>query len=268
MTADFVQRTMALPSGPVEYRVAGSGRDVVYLHSAAGARISEPVRRLARRFRVWAPTMPGFDGTAYHDGVDSIPVLADLAARFVEAGPGETCDVVGSSLGGWIGAWLALRRPDLVGHLVLSAPAGFRPAGAPRLSFEPEVMRAQLYAHPERVPPDGKTPEMRRASLRAVGHYDAGGSHDAELQARIGGIACQTLILQGTLDVRVPASAVRMLKARIPRSQLVYVYDAAHGLEMDEPERVGALFEDFLVRGESFIVNQKLPEATATGKGE
>ena len=268
MTADFAQRTMALPSGPVEYRVAGSGRDVVYLHSAAGARISEPLRRLARRFRVWAPTMPGFDGTAYHDGVDSMSVLAELAARFVEAGPGGACDVIGSSLGGWIGAWLALRHPDLVGHLVLSAPAGFRPAGAPRLSFEPEVMRAQLYAHPERVPPDGKTPEMRRASLRAVGHYDAGGSHDAELQARIGGIACQTLILQGTLDVRVPASAVRMLKARIPRSQLVYVYDAAHGLELDEPERVGALFEDFLVRGESFIVNQRLPEAAATGKGE
>ena len=267
MTDDFAQRTMALPSGPVEYRVAGSGRDVIYLHSAAGARISEPVRRLARRFRVWAPTMPGFDGTAYHDGVDSMPVLADLMARFIEAGPGGACDVVGSSLGGWLGAWLALRRPDLVGYLVLSAPAGFRPAGAARPSFEPGVLRAQLYAHPERVPPDGKTPETRRANLRAVDHYDVGDSHDAELQARVGEIACQTLILQGTLDVRVPASAVRMLKARIPRSQLVYVYDAAHSLELDEPGRVGALFEDFLVRGESFIVNQRLPEAAAAGKG-
>ena len=267
MTGEFERETMDLPTGPVTYFVAGAGHHVVYLHPAAGMRISRPLRRLVERFRVWAPVVPGFDGTPCHDGVDSMPALADLLAAFIEAGPGRAADIVGSSLGGWLGAWLAVRHPDLVEHLVLAAPAGFRAADAPPLSFEPDIMRAQLYAHPERVPPDDKPPEMRQANAEAVARYGLGGSHDAALQARVAEIACQTLILHGTLDVRVPASGVQMLKARIPNSQLVYVYDAAHSLELDQPERVGALIEDFLVRGEAFIVNQALPEIAGTAAG-
>ena len=264
MTGEFERETVDLPTGRVAYFAAGAGHDVVYLHPAAGMRISDPLRRLARRFRVWAPVVPGFDGTVAHATVDTMPALADLLAAFIEAGPGRAVDVVGSSLGGWLGAWLAVRRPDLVEHLVLAAPAGFRPADAPPLSFDPDIMRAQLYAHPERVPPDDKPPEMREANARAVARYGLGSSHDAELQATVAAIACQTLILHGTLDMRVPASGVQMLKERIPNSQLVYVYDAAHSLELDQPERVGALIEDFLVRGEAFIVNQALPEAAET----
>jgi len=267
MTSEFKRATIGVPSGDVDYFTAGSGHDVVYLHPAAGMRISEPLRRLARRFRVWAPIVPGFDGTEFHEGVGSMQALADLVADFIKAGPGKACDVVGSSLGGWLGAWLAVKHPGLVEHLVLSAPAGFRPADAAPLSFAPEVMRAQLYAHPERVPRDDKPPEMREANGRAVGHYGLGNSHDGELQARVSEITCQTLVLHGTLDVRVPASGVQMLKQRIPHSQLVYVYDAAHSLELDQPDRVGALTEDFLVRGESFIVNQTRPDAAQAEMG-
>ncbi len=258
---------MELTSGPVSYFTAGSGHDVVYLHPAAGMRISPALERLGSRFRVWAPVMPGFDGTPRHDGVSSIQDLADLLAAFIEQGPGRACDVVGTSLGGWLGAWFAVKHPSLVEHLVLAAPAGFRPADAPPLSFEPDVMRKQLYAHPDRVPPDGKTPEMRKANGEAVGYYGLGNSHDAELQGRVSGIGCQTLILHGTLDVRVPESGVQMLKSRIPHSQLVYVYDAAHSLELDQPERVGGLIEDFLLRGEAFIVNQKIPETASATTG-
>lgn len=267
MSSEFSRANISLASGTVSYFSAGEGHDVVYLHPAAGMRVSEPLRRLARRFRVWAPIVPGFDGTALHDGVGTMGDLADLIAGFIEAGPGRACDVVGSSLGGWLGAWLAVKHPALVEHLVLSAPAGFRPADAPPLSFEPEVMRKQLYAHPERVPPDDKPAEIRAANGRAVGHYGLGTSRDADLQSRIGEIACQTLILHGTQDVRVPVSAARMLKSRIPHAQVVYVYDAAHSLELDQPERVGALIEYFLVRGEAFIVNQNLPDADSAAVG-
>ena len=267
MTGELERDVLNLPTGPATYWVAGTGHDVVYLHPAAGMRFSDPLRRLVRRFRVWAPIVPGFDATPAHDEVASMPALADLLAAFIEAGPGRPVDLVGSSLGGWLGAWLAVRRPGLVEHLVLAAPAGFRPAGAPPLSFEPEIMRAQLYAHPERVPPDDKSMEMRNANAEAVARYGAGNSHDPALQERVAEIACQTLILHGTLDVRVPAAGVQMLKKRIPNSQLVYVYDAAHGLELDQPDRVGALIEDFLVRGEAFIVNQTIAEISGTAAG-
>ena len=267
MTSDFVQETMDLPSGPVTYYTAGSGHDVVYLHPASGMRISSALELLGSRFRVWAPVVPGFDGTPKHDGLSSIQDLADLLAAFVEKGPGRACDIVGTSLGGWLAAWFAIKHAGLVEHLVLAAPAGFRSADAPPLSFEPEIMRKQLYAHPERILPDEKSPEIRKANGEAVDHYGLSASHDSELQDRAGEIDCQTLILHVTQDVRVPESGVRFLKARIPHSQLVYVYDAAHSLELDQPDRVGGLIEDFLLRGEAFIVNQKSAVADAAAGG-
>ena len=41
------------------------------------------------------------------------------------------------------------------------------------------------------------------------------------------------------------------------RAFLIYVYDAAHNIEVDQPERFAALASDFLKRGEVFLVNQK-----------
>ena len=266
MASNFVSKSADLSSGPVEYLTAGTGHDVIYLHPAAGMRVSPTLERLAERFRVWAPIMPGFDDTSRHESVSSIQDLADLLSEFISQGPGRACDIVGSSLGGWLGAWFAVKYPDLVEHLVLAAPAGFRPADAPPLSFEPDVMRKQLYAHPERVPPDGKTPETRKRNGETVAYYGLGNSHDAELQTRVKDIACQTLILHGTQDVRVPEEGVRSLKAQIPHSQLLYVYDAAHSLEVDQPDRVADLIVDFLLRGEAFIVNQK-PVETAPAEG-
>lgn len=52
------------------------------------------------------------------------------------------------------------------------------------------------------------------------------------------------------------AESVQLIKQRMQRSFLVYVYDAAHNIEVDQPERSAALASDFLKRGEVFLVNQ------------
>jgi hypothetical protein len=45
------------------------------------------------------------------------------------------------------------------------------------------------------------------------------------------------------------------LRHNIPKSLLNYVYDAAHNIESDQPERLAGLVADFLERGIAFIVN-------------
>ena len=64
------------------------------------------------------------------------------------------------------------------------------------------------------------------------------------------------MIMHGTRDGRVPEEAVQLLKRDIPRSHLIYVYDAAHSLETDQPERFAHLVSDFMERAEAFLVNQ------------
>ena len=252
------ERSAATVNGkPVTWRRGGAGANILYLHQASGFRISRPLERLAEKFTVWIPIIPGFDGTEFAADIQTPPQLADLLASFIDQviRTEEPCDVVGHSLGSWLGAWLAIRHPAKVDHLVLGAPAGFRSAGAPPLSFEPSIMLKQLYAHPENRPPEDKTPEMIAANRAAVAHYKLGNSHDPQLIAKAREIASEVLILHGTKDQRVPVEAVRRLRHDIKNSQLLYIYDAAHSLEVDQPERVGQVIVDFLLRGEAFIVN-------------
>ena len=239
----------------LSYFVGGAGPDLLYLHPASGFRGSEPLRRLASKFRVWAPIVPGFDGTELQSQIVTLREVADLICEFMKdkISPGP-CDVVGHSLGGWIGAWLAVLHPENVDQLVLSAPAGFRGAEAEPLSFEPAEMLKQLYAHPEKRPIDEKSADVVKGNRDSIVHYNAGESRDEPLISRIGEIQCGTLIIHGTKDIRVPVEAVQMLRRQIAHSQLMYIYDAAHGLDIDQPERYGEIIEDFLIRGEAFIV--------------
>jgi len=248
-------KTIRLSQGEVRYHTAGDGPPLLYLHPAAGFRLSGPIERLANRFRLIAPIVPGFDGTERLPGLDTIPGIANLYAELIAELADGACDVVGQSLGAWIGAWLAIDHPETVEPLVLASPAGFRPPDAPPLSFEPEVMLNQLYAYPDKRPPETKSAEQLAGNRDAVKHYRIGAAWDGELNRRIGEIRCLTLIVHGTKDVRVPVEAVRKLRHDIPHAHLVFVYDAAHSIEIDQPERVGALYEDFLLRGEAFIVN-------------
>jgi alkanesulfonate monooxygenase SsuD/methylene tetrahydromethanopterin reductase-like flavin-dependent oxidoreductase (luciferase family) len=65
----FVPARADLAAGPLRYAAAGEGPALLYLHPAAGFRPSPPVRRLAKRFRVIAPIVPGFDGTPLLPGI-------------------------------------------------------------------------------------------------------------------------------------------------------------------------------------------------------
>ena len=88
-----------------------------------------------------------------------------------------------------------------------------------------------------------------------LAHYHGGKAKDDALVDRLGAIEALTLILHGTRDGAIPISSPRLLKSRIPRAFLIYVYDAAHAIEVDQPEYFAGLVEDFLTRGEAFLVN-------------
>ena len=251
----FEENSVALTSGPLTYHVAGDGPPVIHMHAASGFRATAALEALARSFRIYAPVTPGFDGTATHDGVASMEALARLDAEFADAVIGETTDVIGHSFGGWRAAWYTVLHPQKVGQLVLECPAGFREEGVGGLSSDPEELRRRLYAHPEKVPPETKPESMVTRNREMLAHYHGGKAKDDALADRLNEIEALTLILHGTRDGAIPISSPRLLKSRIPRAFLIYVYDAAHAIEVDQPEYFVGLVTDFFVRGEAFLVN-------------
>jgi pimeloyl-ACP methyl ester carboxylesterase len=246
---------VSLSTGDLGYFAAGEGRPVVYLHPAGGVRWTKVLDELAKSFRLLVPIMPGFDGTAAHARVKSMKGLAALAGEFVEKVAGGRCDVIGCSFGGCLAAWLAAERPALVDHLVLECPAGFRPKGKGERPADPEALKKVLFLHPEKLPPETKPAEQESGNRRMLPHYGCSADTDEELLARIPGIDKLTLILHGTADRMIPKESVQLLKSRLPRAYLVYIWDAAHAIEVDQPERVLAVLTSFLERSEGFMVN-------------
>jgi pimeloyl-ACP methyl ester carboxylesterase len=250
-----MRQRVTLSTGELTYEVVGAGRPVVFLHPAGGIRWTPFHEGLAREFELYVPTMPGFDGTPVHESVRSMSGLASVVGEFIDRVVGRNCDIIGHSFGAWLAAWLAVLRPDRVEHLVLEAPAGFRPKGSPGLPREPEALRAALFAHPEKAPPSAD-PQRMLANHRILPHYGGGPRDtDDELVARLPEITAPTLILRGTADPLIPDESVQLLRSRLPHAYLIYVWDASHAIEVDQPERMLRVVESFLQRSDAFIVN-------------
>jgi pimeloyl-ACP methyl ester carboxylesterase len=251
----FAKTNVQLEMGMVVAHVGGTGRNVLMLHSAGGARISPALERLSETHRLHLLVFPGFDGEPELARVTSMRGLADLADAYIRAVIKEPCDVIGHSFGGWAAAWLAATHPENVQQLVLAGAAGFRPEGVGGLDGDPATLQRRMYAHPENAAADERSPATRAANRATATRYTGGVATDADLVTRLGDIEALTLIVHGTKDGIIPVESPRLLKARIPHATLLFIYDAAHSIDVDQPVRFAGVVDDFLTRGEAFIVN-------------
>jgi pimeloyl-ACP methyl ester carboxylesterase len=131
--AEFAPRPARPAAGP---RRAGASpaRDtraaptMVLVHGLGASSTSfyPLIPRLWHHFRVVVPDLPGYGWSRPPRGRDWLlfPELVDAAERFVEKVAPQGAILVGNSMGGWITAKLAARRPDLALGLGLLNPGG------------------------------------------------------------------------------------------------------------------------------------------------
>jgi pimeloyl-ACP methyl ester carboxylesterase len=154
-----------------------------------------------------------------------------------------------------------------VDHLVLEAPAGVPAGGKGGLPADPAEARRKLFAYPDRAPPMTKPVEQLQGNRRMLDHYGAASLADDKLPARVAEIKAPTLILMGTKDEIIPRETGQYLKAHIAGSHLAYIYDAAHVIQSDQPERFLRIVSSFLERGDAYIVNWGSSAASAIPGG-
>lgn len=232
----------------------GAGRALVYLHPAGGVRWTRVLEELSENHSIHMPTFPGFDGTSTQGGVDSRKALGVRVGDYIEKEIGKPCDVMGCSFGGVVAMWLAIERPDCVDHLVLECPAGLQTID-PALRSDPQAFGQALFAHPEKVTFNKKPDDVEAQNRRMLSHYGVEDGKDSQLLENLSKIKATTLILHGTEDRIIPKESVQLLKSRLQRAFLVYVWDAAHNIEVDQPERMLSVVQSFLERSGAFMVN-------------
>lgn len=257
-------RTIELPNGlALDYlayaapEAAAVARTVLLLHGGAGPQsVAGFASALARHCAVLVPTHPGFDGTARPVAFDSVADLASAYLDLLDALELTEVLVIGSSVGGWIAAEMALRDNHArVRALALVDAVGI--AGAPGReiadvdAISPAELAELSFHRPELRPDFSSFTEKQKAAMAAnrdtLAVY-AGDPfmHDPKLAGRLHRIAVPTLVIWGEQDGASPLEYGREFARRIPGARFVPVAGAAHFPFLENPEPVFAALGELI----------------------
>ena len=236
---------------------SGSGRSILVLHGGAGpANMGGLTAHLAQHGRVFLPTHPGWDGTARPESLNTVAALAEEYVRYLNEQDLKDVLVVGSSLGGWLGAEIALRdSARRVTGLVIINGVGVDIPGHPITNisrFTPPEIAQVAYHDPANfgagAPP--LTPEriaMIRANAPTLALF-AGDPYCYEptLLSRLPGIRVPTLVLWGASDRVVSKEYGRAYAAAIPNAQFELVAEAGHLPWLEQAARTFRALDQFI----------------------
>jgi pimeloyl-ACP methyl ester carboxylesterase len=248
--------TVDLASGArIEYRELGTGAPLVYFHGAGGVfRNAAFMPALASRYRVIAPSRPGYDGSTGE--CSNARDEAGIMAEFIRQVVGGPVHLIAESAGGAAGCWLAILEPSLIQSLVLVAPAAFAGASHAPPPPSPEAMELRLFgANPAwSEPPTDADRSARQRNASANAAKLRSPDRNADLMAQLPEIAAPTLVLWGTADEVIPCEGGQLYVQRIPNSYRMLIYGAAHSLPVAACGKFVELVTDFIERGDRFVV--------------
>lgn len=277
--------TKVLEAGGIttRYLVAGEGRPVVLLHGTslgidAQATWMRTILALAQRFRVYAPDMVGFGGTApAPDGRHVQRMERCFYVRaFLQVLGLERCAMVGHSEGAFVATRLAIETPRLVEALVIVASG----ATAPRLGAEADAAWSAAAEAVYDVAGGCTTEEDFVATIAPLSttnppdyldlmrrnYRDARNSGQFErlIEASVKGdyknytrlqeemlfpglpqITARTLLIWAGADATVPVARGVALLDLLPDADMHVLGHAAHMVMIDRPRAFNRLLLDF-----------------------
>src|SRR5690242_12878094 len=190
---------------------AGAGRPVLILHGGGGPfTVASIADHLSQTMYTIIPTHPGWNGTVRPDWLSSINDLANAYLQYLEDKGLHNVLVIGSSLGGWIGAEMAVRdRAGLITGLILIDAVGIEVDGEPIRDFfalSPREVAEYSYHDADRFYVDPATVPAEQTAIRqanmATMRIVAGDPymHDPTLLNRISRTQIPVLVIWGDSD--------------------------------------------------------------------
>jgi len=256
----------------------GEGPVILMVHGLSGCWQNwlENIPYFAKEHRVIAIDLPGFGESEMPAKKISISNYADTLDALLDVLEVETpVRLVGNSMGGFIGAELAIRYPARVERLVLVAAAGLsvefvrtqRQEGlrhrAENVAFfnigwvasrSPMVLRRRrlrsallliVAARPDRLPP-----EITYELVKGSGKPGFSDALDAlctyPIRERLPEIECPTFIVWGDKDRLVPLKDASVFEELISDSRKVIYKDTGHLTMLERPARFNADVDAFL----------------------
>lgn len=191
--------------------------------------------------------------------------MAEDAAGLLDHLDVAHAHVVGVSLGGTIGQWLAIERPDVVASLTLimsttgeahvgqpDPEVALTIAGEPRPGLDGAVERALLVGR-ALAGHHFDEDDVRRTTEAAWSHAEGPQNASHQLAAflhtpptapHLPGVTAPTLVVHGALDRLVDPSGGRRIAELVPDAELLVVEEMGHDLPAPLRPRVLAAIDD------------------------
>jgi pimeloyl-ACP methyl ester carboxylesterase len=256
----------------------GDAQPIVFVHGLSGSWPNwlEQLPVFAREHRVVTLDLPGFGHSPMPREQISMSGYAQLLDRLLDELEIDAAAVVGNSMGGFIGAELAIAFPQRVERLVLVSAAGLSTHNHPgSIRAMPALRRLErvvmasgawaasksdavtkrarlrdaalgvVIAHPDRLGAALAAEQVRGAGKPGfIGGLEA--VIDYEIRERLGEIACPTLIVWGERDRLITVRDADVFAELIPNSRKFVFADTGHMAMLEQPEGFNALLEGFL----------------------
>jgi pimeloyl-ACP methyl ester carboxylesterase len=261
------------PSGDAD----ASAGTIVWIHGLTGSWQNwlENLPFFAQTHRCIAMDLPGFGESELPIEKITISGYAAAVDELLDVLGVTRATVVGNSMGGFVGAELAIRFGTWVEKLVLVSAAGLtvehqrndhalallrRGSGllalgtgwlaskSDELARRPRSRLAMLNvvaAHPERLPAPLVAEQLRGAGKPGfIDALDALTSYP--IRDRLGEITAPTLVVWGAKDMLVPVRDAWAFGELISDARVVVYEDTGHVSMLERPAAFNALVEDFL----------------------
>lgn len=247
---------MAVAGATIRLFHGGSGQPLVFLHGAGGhtgwmAFLDE----LSARFEVFAPEHPGFGRSDDPPWLDEVGDLAFFYLDLLRALGLSRVHLMGTSLGGWIAAELAVRSTARLASLTLVGAVGITAGGEPiddifRMPDDENLRR--FYADPDRAA--RRLGDLAKADMAVVAKNRATVArlayrprfHNPGLAKWLHRIDVPTLLLWGAEDGLVPPKFGDAYQALIAGSRLVLLPNAGHAPFDEQKDAFLAAFRHFI----------------------
>jgi pimeloyl-ACP methyl ester carboxylesterase len=238
----------------------GAGSPVMVLHGGGGPMsvLGLSSQLADTDHRVLTPTIPGFEGTPRPEDCRTV---ADVARRYLDVLAEQDLHdvaVVGSSLGGWVAAEMALQdTTGRVGRIVLVNAVGIEVPGQPITDISGlsiDRIADYSYADPDRFRIDPTTlPAARQEAMaaNAAVFADYAGDpymNDPTLLGRLPGVTVPAAVVWGEADGIVGVDYGRAY-AEALHAPFTLIEGAGHLPHLEQPERTLAAVDGFLTAG-------------------
>jgi pimeloyl-ACP methyl ester carboxylesterase len=255
MSSDFT--LMSVSGININVLRQGKGKPLLLLHGANGASAWLPfLKRFADSFDVLIPEHPGFGLSDDPEWLRSVPDLAMFYLDFIEQLELQDLHLVGSSLGGWIAAELAVRNALRLATLTLIAPAGLRVAGVPmgdlfiwspeesvrNLFFDQSLATRLLAAEPTEEQMDIQL-KNRFATAKLAWQPRL---YNPDLEKWLHRIKIPTQIIWGVDDKIIPAACAERWQKRLPNVSVSILDRCGHLPHIEQAEIVSDKITSFI----------------------